>query len=298
MTQGTPRKPPNRLSYQGGQLKFRASYARAMPTPDLYHRLLRMRWSRLLSLALALYVLVNATFALLYMLGGDSVAGARAFGDYFQFSLHTLSTIGYGNMTAKTTWAEVLVLLESFLGLGMVAVGTGVVFARFARPTSRVAFSRVMVVHQRDGAPYLVFRMANERGNQIVEARLSVSVLVDEVSAEGYHMRRFHDLTLERSQTPMFALSWMAMHRLDASSPLYGLSAEGASSRFISIMALFTGIDDTFAQSVHARHIYVPDDLRFGAVFVDMIDTDKDGLLMIHYESLHEIAPERRAVSA
>jgi inward rectifier potassium channel len=276
--------------YYNGRVQFRASYARLLPTPDLYHRLMAMSWVKLLLLAALLYPVFISLFALLYMLGGDCVHGARpgVFSDYFQFSLHTLSTIGYGNMTAATHWSEVLVMVESFFGLGLVAMGTGVVFARFARPTSRVAFSDSMVSHKRDGIPCLMFRMANERGNQVVEARLSVNILRDHVTQEGEHMRRIEPIKLEKDQTPLFALTWTAIHPIDEDSPFYGLNPKQVAQQIHAVIVVFSGMDETFAQTVHARHIYTMDTIRWNAYFTDMIGRTPDGGLMVHYENLHK----------
>lgn len=285
-TAGAPR-------YRDGRVQFRASYARLLPTPDLYHRLMSMSWVKLLSLAAFFYPVFISAFALLYMLGGDCVQGAQPgdFSDYFQFSLHTLSTIGYGNMTASALWSEVLVVVESFFGLGLIALGTGVVFARFARPTSRVAFSDSMVSHERDGLPSLMFRMANERGNQVVEARLSVSILRDHITREGEHMRRVEPIKLEKDQTPLFALTWTAIHPIDEDSPFHGLSREEIAEQFHAVIVVFSGMDETFAQTVHARHIYTMDTIQWDAYFVDMIGRTPDGGLMVHYENLHKTRP-------
>ena len=39
-------------------------------------------------------------------------------------------------------------------------------------------------------------------------------------------MRRFDELQLVRSRTSLFALSWSIMHRIDESSPLYGVTPQ------------------------------------------------------------------------
>ena len=52
-----------------------------------------------------------------------------------------------------------------------------------------------------------------------------------------------------------------------------------------------TGIDATFSQTVHARHIYDHADLRWGHRFVDIVDNTEDGRLRIDYQRFHDTEP-------
>ena len=57
------------------------------------------------------------------------------------------------------------------------------------------------------------------------------------------------------------------------------------------IVASFTGLDETFAQPVHARHLYNADALRFGAKFVDIFSITPRGERVIDYSRFHDVAP-------
>ena len=131
-----------------------------------------------------------------------------------------MATIGYGYIIPRTLFANILVTVESLTGLLGLAVVTGLVFAKFSRPTARVLFSRVAVVTPRDGVPSLMFRMANQRGNQIVEARIHVVLALTETTAEGEVIRRLQDLEMARAQNALFALSWTAVHPITAEQPV------------------------------------------------------------------------------
>ena len=133
---------------------------------------------------------------------------------------------------------------------------TGIVFSKFARPSAGVIFSKHAIITQRHGAPYLMFRVANERGNDIIEASMHVAVLMDEVTPEGQSLRRFYDLELERSATPVLIMSWLVMHRIDEHSPLFGKSPQHFEDGDIRIMASLTGVDGTFMQTVYTYHQY------------------------------------------
>jgi len=262
---------------------------------DLYHVLLTMPWRHFFAAVLAGYLVVNALFAEGYLLLGDGILNARpgSFLDCFFFSVQTLATIGYGQMAPRTVGANLLVTVEALLGMVGLAVTTGLVFARFSRPTARVLFSRVAVVTVYDGVPSLMFRMANARGNQIVEARLRLSLLRNEKTAEGEPVRRVYDLGLRRSEQPLFALTWTAVHAIDERSPLYGRSPEDLEASLADVVVSLTGVDEGLAQTIYARHAYRASDLRFAARFADILRAEAERST-IDFTRFHEVLPADR----
>lgn len=265
---------------------------------DPYHLLLTIPWSMFLALITSGYLVANALFALVYLAGGNCIANARpgSFSDAFFFSVQTMASIGYGVMYPRTFFANVVVTFEALIGLLGVAVGTGLAFARFSRPTARVLFTRVVVIAPHDGVPTLMFRTANQRRNQILEAQLRVRLVRDEVTQEGHFMRRFHDLKLVRSQNPIFSLSWTAMHPIDENSPLYGTTAEMLAEAESSLVVSLTGIDETVAQTIYARHTYVARDILWNKRFVDIVSRTEDGERSIDYTYFHDVMPVKPTV--
>ena len=261
---------------------------------DLYHLLLVSSWSRLLLLLGLVFVGSNCLFALAYLLAGDSIQGARpgSFADAFFFSVQTMATIGYGYIIPRTLFANILVTVESLTGLFGLAVVTGLVFAKFSRPTARVLFSRVAVVTPRDGVPSLMFRMANQRGNQIVEARIHVVLALTETTAEGEVIRRLQDLEMARAQNALFALSWTAVHPITATSPFYRRTHESLATTEAEVIVSLTGIDESFSQTVHARHSYTADEIVWGVRFVDILSRAPDGRRCVDYTHFHEVVPD------
>jgi inward rectifier potassium channel len=261
---------------------------------DLYHKLLTVSWAGFFGLLALFYVAFNLFFAALYLLIGSGIGNARpgSFADAFFFSVQTMATIGYGQMYPQSLAANLLVCLEVLLGLCGLALATGMIFARFARPTAKVLFSRVAVITPHDGVPTLMFRAANQRRNQILEAQVSVSLLRDERSAEGTSMRRFHDLALMRARTPMFALTWVVLHRIDESSPLYRATAETLAAENAEIVVALVGFDATFAQTVHARYSYVARDIVWNRRFADVLHFDRDGRRVVDLRRFHDLAAE------
>ncbi len=267
---------------------------------DVYHRALLLSWRALLLRVILTYVAINALFALGYVACGDCIVGARPghLGDAFAFSVQTFATIGYGVLSPVGTAANTLVTLEAILGMMFQAVVTGLTFAKFARPTARVMFTDKLAVTTYDGKPVLMVRMGNQRANQVVEARLTLTVLTDEMTREGTHMRRLRELTLVRHATPIFALSWTAMHEIDESSPLFGMSREDLVQKQTSFLATFVGTDDTFNQMVHARQFWSMDDVVWDHHFADILYFREDGTRVFDYTHFHELVADAPPNSA
>jgi inward rectifier potassium channel len=260
---------------------------------DPYHLMLTVPWPMFLLLIALAYAGINALFALSYLIGGDNIANARpgSFSDAFFFSVQTFASIGYGAMTPKTFYANVLVSFEAWVELLSLAVITGLAFARFSRPTARVLFSKVAVIAPYQGIPTLMFRAANERRNQVLEAQMLVYMMIDEISAEGTRMRRIYDLNLTRNRTPNFVLTWTAMHPIDEQSPLYGLSQEFLLQAKATFVISLSGIDETVNQTIYDRHVYAAQDIRENHRLVDIFYETPEGHREIDYTKFHDVVP-------
>lgn len=259
---------------------------------DLYHILLTISWAAFIILVSSCYLAVNALFAIAYSLDAGAIANLHnGFQDLFFFSVQTMASIGYGAMYPTSLYTHWLVVIESIFGLFFIAMTTGLVFARFSLPTARILYSRVAVIAPFNGVPTLMFRTANERRNYILEAQLWVTLVRDEVTEEGEHIRRFHDLPLVRSHTPVFSLSWTAMHRLTSDSPFYGETPETLRQNRAEIIVTLTGLDETLSQTIHARHSFSAYDIYWNHKFVDIISTSEAGRSIIDYTHFHSIEP-------
>lgn len=260
---------------------------------DLYHALMRAPWRHLLAAVVAVYVLANTAFALIYMAISDQITNLPPweFWPAFFFSVQTLATIGYGVMAPAGLTANLVVTAEALVGLLGVAMVSGLMFARFSRPTARVVFSKVAVIAPFNGQRCLMFRVANSRANQITDAVVNITLTRDEKTTEGHHSRRMFDLRLLRNRSPMFALSWTVYHPIDAESPLFGLLEEDLSRGTPILMVTLNGVDDTFAQTVYARHAYSWRDIRWQHRFEDMIEVHEDGERYMHFHRIHDAKP-------
>ena len=258
---------------------------------DFYHWVLTIRWWLFYVCLVSTYLGLNLLFASLFWLDPGGVANTRpgSFLDNFFFSVETISTIGYGVMTPKSLYANAVMTAEAFTGLGMVAIATGLIFSRVSRPTARVMFSRIAVVTPFDGAPALMFRAANQRGNQILEAEATVFLFIEVTTLEGHSFRRFQPLQLVRSRQPMFALSWTLIHLIDETSPLFGATADSLMDGTAEIVVAVSGVDEIFAQRIYARHSYLPDEIVWNRRLADVLTTNEDGDRVVNYYNFHKL---------
>jgi inward rectifier potassium channel len=290
----TGRSVVTRAFQQRGRVEVRPLGVRPKLWEDLYHRLMQLSWPRLGLLSTTAFFLFNLLFAALYRLDPQGLAmpqneaGLPLFWHDFFFSVHTVATIGYGNVYPVSAYANWLVVAEITLGILSFALVTGLAFARFSRPTSRLLFSEVMVVRDIDGVPTLMLRAANQRHNLIYSAHAQLSLIADSDVA-GVRMRRFIDLPLERGSNPVFALSWTIMHPIDEASPLRKWIEDPASAGDGEIVVVLSGFDESSGQTIHGRWAYGPKDIRWNARFADIIDVASDGVRTIDYGRFHTV---------
>jgi len=245
---------------------------------DAYYYLIAASWPRLLGVFFGSYSLLIGIFALTYFPVLHDVEGAvpGSVTDAFFFSVHTFSTIGFGSMYPKAVWVHVLVYLESFAGLVFVALGTGIVFAKFAKPSAQICFSDVAVIYRRNGKWTLSARLANTRRSEVLNGVLHASALVEDVTSEGEVVMRNVPLKLSRNTIPLFTLGLTLFHDIDESSLLWPL-VNGSDAEEMGLHMLimtFSGTDSTLLQTVQARCWYSPRELLFNHRFEDMIDSD------------------------
>lgn len=261
---------------------------------DLYFYFMSGGWTRVfVSLGFA-FLAVNVFFAALYTFEVDAIGNGRqrSFADAFFLSVQTMSTIGYGSLYPKSDYANAVASIQAAFSMIGVAIVTGFIFAKASRPRASVLFSKPVTITKLHGKPTLMLRVGNARGNDLVDASMELVVLKDELSPEGEHLRRLHSVELQRSRSPMFVLSWTAMHVIDDDSPFAGVDWNEPERYLISIVVTLLGHDGTYGQTTYARHTYLPQDIRVGHRFVDVLEELEDGRMMIDYSKFHDTRDE------
>ena len=276
---------------------YRATLSRselARPENNFYHWLLGTSWTSFLLLVVFVYLSTNLLFAFAYIACGDGAithAEPGSLLDVFFFSVQTMATIGYGRMTPVGHGANAIVTFEAFFGIVYSALTTGLAFARFTRPTAGVRFSKVAVVGNHDGVKTFKFRVANDRSSHIVEAQLRLWLIAESMTSEGERYRRSVELQLHRSESPVFSLTWTAMHSVDDSSALKEFLGKADIEQQWHLLITFTGYHESLANQVYARHVYLPKNVQQNATFVDIVTVMPDGGRVIDLANFDKWVP-------
>lgn len=264
---------------------------------DLYHRILGLSWPQFFLSLTIIYFFVNFLFAALYFfLGPQGLSGIKStdpysvsfFAECFFFSIQTFSTIGYGAVFPSGLVDNIVVSFQALLGLLSVGLMSGLFFSRFSKPSARVTHSKFALITNYNGNRVLMFRMANARMNQIIEANVSVMIIQDTISPEGVHLRKLTDLPVIRSRTPAFAMSWTVIHIIDEKSPLYQKTLEQLTAETAEIFVLVSGHDESFNQLVFSRYSYTADDIILDRQFKDIM-IRQGHMIKVEIENISEL---------
>jgi inward rectifier potassium channel len=261
---------------------------------NTYHTLLTMGWTTFLGLVLLLYFLSNVVFGALYAsFGAEALVDATGsmnnlFLRGFFFSVQTFATIGYGTIHPIGFLPNALVTIESYYSLIANALITGLVFARFARPTAKLVFSDVAVIAPYQDITAFMFRLINGRNNQLLEVKAQV-MFARFVNENGRRVRRFDLLSLERRSVTFFPLSWTVVHPIDEGSPLWGCTEDDLRATDAEFLILLTATDETFVTVVHQRSSYKPNEIKFGHKFVSIYNNKPGERVSIDVRRLSQV---------
>lgn len=294
------RESRQRLLDRNGSFNVVRSGLGILETLAPYHQLLTISWVGFLGLVGLLYLVLNLVFAVVYLACGPAALlgpGAEMLGGRFSraffFSIQTFATIGYGQIGPNGFAANLVVTIEALVGLMYQALATGLLFARFARPSASILFSHRAVVAPYNNGHGLMFRIVNRRRrNEIMQLEAQVLLSAMERDDGGGAVRRYWLLPLERNKVTFFPLSWTIVHPIDDASPLAGKTPEELARAEAEILVLLSGIDETFEQLVHARSSYRADEIVWNARFRSMfLPTDSRSRVSVDVSRVHDIEP-------
>ena len=254
-------------------------------------------WLRFMGVVLGVFLLVNLLFATaFYWIGLQHLAGSRQtsgvgpFASAFFFSVHTLTTVGYGNAYPTGFAANILAATEAAVGLMGFALATGLLFARFSRPSAKIVFSNHLLITKYGDITSLQFRIANQRNSNLLEVEARMLLMTVEMIG-GELRRQYIDLPLERPRILFFPLTWTVVHPIDNSSPLYGKTGEDLRRMQAEVLILVKGFDDTFSQMVNVRYSYRHDEVVWGSRFLPAFTIDSRGDLVLELGRVHDQGP-------
>ncbi|MBV9998222.1 MAG: ATP-sensitive inward rectifier potassium channel 10 [Verrucomicrobia bacterium] len=262
---------------------------------DIYHRLLSFSWPCFAALVLGCYLVINLFFAWLFWIGGSGAIAnmeAGSFSDAFFFSTETLATVGYGHLYPMSLYGHVVATGEILVGMFGMAVITGLIFVRFARPAASLLFSQKLVISKFDGVPMLMLRVANQRNVPMVEARFRIMMIRTEATEEGEEIARFHELRLEVEGLIEFPAVLTIRHPIDEHSPLRGVTVRELERDHARFIASIVCTDPVVPAAVQSRQHYTWREVHFGERFVEIYaESHEHGGWLVDYGRLNDTEP-------
>ena len=264
---------------------------------DPFYRLTIMSWPKFFGLIFLVYIVLNCLFSLLYIIigmqhlsGVNTTDPTELFWEAFFFSAQTLTTVGYGRVAPVGHLISAVSALEALVGLLVIALATGLMYGRFSRAIPKVRFSRNAVL-----APYLdvnawMFRMINERLEELIDVKTEVTLSRLETLPNGNRTRKYYGLQLERNQINLFPLSWTLVHPITEDSPLYGATEASFAESDTEFLIFVRGIQEAFTQPVTFRNSYRYEEVVWGAKFDPMFDSSqtRDGVLDLDIQKVND----------
>jgi len=216
---------------------------------------------------------------------------------YF-FSTETFTTVGYGRVNPVGDMANFVASLEAMSGFLSFAVATGLIYGRFSKPKSFLAFSDFAVVAPYQDKTALMFRFVSYKDNHIltnVEIKVNIGLQVEE---NGKPVYKFFDLLLERSRVDSLPMNWTVVHPIDEQSPLWSLTAEDMKVADVEVYVLVRSFDDVYSNVVLQRTSYTYDEILFNRKYKPMYRESSDGkTTIVELHKLNESVEVARVLS-
>lgn len=286
-----------RLLNRDGSFNVKRSGGTFWSRLNIFNRLVVCSWQRFFMLVISFYLTLNFIFAAIYeffgienLQGADLTSPQSRFMDAFFFSSQTLTTVGYGRIAPVGFWTSSVAAVESLLGLLIFALATSLLYGRFSKPVAHILYSDKAII-----APYLdvtgfMFRIVNERANQLIDLQVEVAMSILEKQPNGKDARRYYGLDLERNKVNFFPTNWTIVHPITQESPMFGLNKDELLNRSVEFLILIKATEDTFNQIVHSRISYHANEIVYGAKFASMLaDSGTPGLTNLDLTKLSDI---------
>ncbi len=264
---------------------------------DTYQWLVKLSWSRFLALTFVIIFGLNLLFALAYVaIGVEQLQGNRPgtfwhnLGEAFFFSFQTFTTVGYGHIAPFGKVANFIAVIELYVGLMVMAIITGLLYGRFAKPSLRLLFSKNAVIAPYKNGKALMFRTVNLRKSDLLEVSASVSLTMH-AKDHGEEKRKYYRLKLEIDRIEFFPGTWTLVHPIDDNSPLSRINLGNIAEEDLEIIIQLKAFDDTFSQHVHARYSYLGSEILVDHEFAPASYVDEQGNLIIEVQKIHATQP-------
>lgn len=259
----------------------------------IYQFLVSMSWTSFACTTLLFYFVINCLFAGFYMMiGVEYLSGAEGdnlapFWTAFFFSVQTLTTVGYGSVSPVGFGANLLAAMGALTGLMSFALGTGLLFARFSKPTASILFSENAIIAPFEDGKALMFRLANRRRNMLTNLQIEVTAAWLSRDDKGRVTRVYKPLDLERDVLSMLPLTWTVVHPIVEESPIADCIKNGFENSDLEIIVVLEGYDDTFTSTIRTHTSYKYKELIWNAKFDAAFYFNEEGDTILEVDKLN-----------
>ena len=266
---------------------------------EAYHYLVNITWFHFFTLIFVFGFLINAVFALLYILIGiEQITPSTGefvldFYNAFFFSTQTFTTLGYGVMAPHGIPSGFISSFEAFLGLLLFAFATGLIYGRFSKPRSATLFSKNLIIRDFNNGRAIMFRLVNHRKTIMIYPKITVTLSLSVKNASGDYINNFYNLKLERDSINYLPTTWTVVHELDCDSPLSEYSNEDIKKLHGELLIMISYYDESFNQEVHQMHSYVLNEVQIDFKFKKAQYFNKAGELVLDYKCFDVIEPTK-----
>ena len=122
----------------------------------------------------------------------------------------------------------------------------------------------------------------------MVEAEFRVMLIRTEATKEDPDVRRFHQLKLDFDRLIAFPAALTIRHRIDETSPLYGLTAEDLKKSDTRIMASVVCVDTVIPAPIQSAVDYTNDEILWNRRFVEIYTEQGEGRFAVDYSRIHD----------
>jgi inward rectifier potassium channel len=251
---------------------------------SVFHTMLNMPTWKFSTIILLFFLSINLLYTTAYwLIGIDGFTGVigvtvwEKFKELFFFSTETFTTVGYGRVNPVGSGVNFVAAIEAMSGLTSFAIVTGLIYGRFAKPRSFIAFSDQALIAPYQDKTALMFRLVSYKDrHNLTDAEIKVNLAL-QVQENDKPTYKFYALALERSKVDTLMMNWTVVHPIDENSPLLGLAPEDYKSSDVEVYVQVKGFDDVFSAYVIQRTSYIYDEIKFKAKFVTMYHESEDG---------------------
>ncbi|AEA45864.1 Ion transport 2 domain protein [Fluviicola taffensis DSM 16823] len=241
------------------------------------------------------FLVANLLFAGIYCwIGTEHLHGINPnqnpFIAAYYFSAQTFTTVGYGAIAPIGNLTSFVAAMEAFVGLIAFAIATGLIYGRFSRPSTKIAFSHNVIITPHKDKMALMFKIVNQRNSVLLNTKVHVLLsMIDEDSSSNMITRKYYNIPLEVDFVRYFPLTWTLVHVINDDSPLYNINLSEIREKLSELLIIIEAFDETYSQTVIRKHSYAEHQWATGVKFKKNFSADDNGTIILNINEISDL---------